>query len=98
MSRVAFGRGAAFEVVLKRRPDFLSMASTSVRFLTHFRRLCAASTRFCSPMIDCGCAAGASEGEAVPRRSGEVEAIEVHHLVPRGHKVLHELLLRVAHA
>src|SRR5208282_6654973 len=26
---------------------------------------------------------------------GEVEAIEIHHLVPRRHEVLHELLLRV---
>src|SRR6266540_6662828 len=29
------------------------------------------------------------------RRSGEVEAIEVHDLVPRRHEVTHELLLRV---
>ena len=27
-----------------------------------------------------------------PRRSGEVEMIEVHNLVPRRHKVLHKLL------
>src|ERR1700680_4302665 len=30
-----------------------------------------------------------------PQRSGEVEAIEVHHLGPRRHEVFHELLLRV---
>src|SRR5438552_14841515 len=29
------------------------------------------------------------------QRSGEVEAIEVHDLVPRSHEVTHELLLRV---
>lgn len=29
------------------------------------------------------------------RRSGEIEAVEIHHLVPRSHKVTHELLLRV---
>ena len=28
-------------------------------------------------------------------RSGEVEAIEIHHLVPRSHEVTHELLFRV---
>src|SRR4029453_9991867 len=28
-------------------------------------------------------------------RSGEIEPIEVHHLVPRGHEVTHELLLCV---
>ena len=31
----------------------------------------------------------------LPRRSGEVEAIEVHHLGPRRHEVFHELLLGV---
>src|SRR5260370_30209052 len=30
-----------------------------------------------------------------PQRSGEVEAIEVHHLGPCCHEVFHELLLRV---
>src|SRR5262249_60514995 len=30
-----------------------------------------------------------------PPRSGEVEAVQVHHLGPRRHEVLHELLLRV---
>ncbi len=28
-------------------------------------------------------------------RSGEVEAIKIHHLVPRSHKVTHKRLLRV---
>src|SRR4051794_25759158 len=32
---------------------------------------------------------------AAARRSGEVEAVEVHDLVPRRHEVPHELLLRV---
>ena len=27
--------------------------------------------------------------------SGEVEPVEVHHLVPRGHEVVHKLLLRI---
>src|ERR1019366_6215812 len=31
-----------------------------------------------------------------PLRSGKVEAIKVHHLVPRGHKVTRERRLRVA--
>jgi ribonuclease HII len=30
-----------------------------------------------------------------PPRSSEVEAISVHHLGPRRHEVIHELLLRV---
>src|SRR5271154_1176630 len=32
---------------------------------------------------------------AAAARSGEVEAIEIHHLGPRSHEVFHELLLRV---
>src|SRR4029450_10377017 len=35
-------------------------------------------------------------GRPGPRGSDEVEPIEVHDLVPRGHEVTHELLLRVA--
>src|SRR5215475_2423525 len=33
-----------------------------------------------------------------PPGSGEIEAVRVHHLVPRGHEVVHELCLRVAGA
>src|ERR1035437_4145856 len=37
-----------------------------------------------------------TRARTVPRTgSGEVESIEVHHLVPRGDEVAHELLLRV---
>src|SRR5215831_21230960 len=36
-----------------------------------------------------------SWGEASPGLPGQVESIEVHDLVPRGHEVAHELLLRV---
>src|SRR5680860_600528 len=39
------------------------------------------------------CPEGATQ--TVRPGSGQVEAIEVHDLVPRGHEVLHELLLRV---
>jgi hypothetical protein len=42
------GVRAAFQVVLKRRPDFLFMARPAFGFLTPFRTLCAASIRFCS--------------------------------------------------
>src|SRR6516165_6610142 len=31
----------------------------------------------------------------IPRSGSELEAVEVHHLVPRRHEVLHELLLAV---
>src|SRR5215475_15039274 len=33
--------------------------------------------------------------QSCPPRSGEVEAVEIHHLGPRRHEALHELLLRV---
>src|SRR5439155_23568337 len=39
---------------------------------------------------------GAGRGPSRPHAlSLKVEAIEIHHLVPRSHKVTHELLLRV---
>ena len=49
--------------------------------------------------LETGPTSGAAEAQprrkAFPGGSGQVEAIEVHHLVPRGHEVVHELLLRV---
>ena len=35
-------------------------------------------------------------GDEPAQSSGKVEAVEVHHLVPGGHEVMHELLRRVA--
>src|SRR5436190_12334100 len=48
------------------------------------------------PLMPIGeCAAGVSRRRLVPISSGEVEAIEVHHLGPCRDEVLHELLLRI---
>src|SRR5215510_9905551 len=70
---------------LKRRPDFWSKASASVEGLRS--RTCAASIS--------AEAALQKPLKSLPPRSGEVEAVEVHHLGPRRHEVLHKLLLRV---
>src|SRR5262249_53876383 len=62
----------------------MTLPSAPVRRL---RRPCVASN-----------ARGRGLGErlkSLPPRSGEVEAVEVHHLAPRRHEVLHELFLRV---
>src|SRR6266404_5560047 len=70
------GVTAAFQAVLKRRPDFLSMAQAGL------------------DGFDIA-AALQMPAKVFPPGSGRVEAIEIHHLVPRRHEVLHELLLRV---
>src|SRR5687768_18260789 len=72
-----------------------STASTvSMRDGQASRTLSTSQTRCCGApisMLFSKCISGASTSV----RFGEVEATQIHHLVPRSHEVTHELLLRV---